>query len=101
MTFNCPGGQVAVPFPSITLMEYRHDISKRVRKMKVRWRVRPSYVEPIFAGKKNRFFTVVFSPDGAPRVIVLRVEPEDMRPYLAEIDLRSARRVEVQGYEQY
>ena len=82
-------------------MEYRQDISRKIRRMKVRWRVRPSYIAPIFGGKKNRFFTVVFAQDGATRVLVLRVGPEDMRPYLAEIDLKSGKRVEVQGYEQY
>lgn len=100
-TFTCPGGSISVPFSSISHMEYRRDLSKKVRKLKIKWRLRPTYVSPIFGGKKNRFLTLVFNQDGATRVIVLRVEPGDMRPYLAEIDLKTGKRVEVQGYERY
>jgi len=101
LTFKCLGGSVSAPYVSISLMQYRPDVSRKVRRMKVKWTVRPDYVPPIFGGKRNRFFTVVFRTEGATRVVILRVQPEAMRPYLAEIDLRAQRRVEVESYEQY
>ncbi len=99
LAFRCRGSSVEIPYSSITLMQYRSDISKKVRKMKAEWKVRPTVISPIFGSKKNRFFAVVFRVDGKPRVLVLRVEPEAMRPYLAELDLRVEKRVEVQSYE--
>jgi hypothetical protein len=33
--------------------------------------------------------------------MVLEVRPVAMRPYLAEIDLKAGKRVEVEGYEEY
>jgi hypothetical protein len=33
--------------------------------------------------------------------VVLKVAPRRMRPYLAEIELKSGKRVEVMGYEEY
>jgi len=35
------------------------------------------------------------------QVVVLRVDPLSMRPYLAEIELKSGKRVEVMPYEDY
>ncbi len=101
LTFKCLGGSVSAPYSSISLMQYRSDVSRKVRRMKVKWTVRPDYVAPIFGGRRNRFFTVVFRTEGAVRVVILRVQPEAMRPYLAEIDLRAQRRVEVESYEEY
>ena len=101
MTFKCLGGAIDVPYSAITLMQYRSDISRKVRRMKVKCKVRPNDVSPIIASKKNRFFTVVYQVDCRPHVIVLRVQPQAMRPYLAELDLRAQQRVEVQGYEEY
>ena len=101
LTFKCVGGSVSAPYASISLMQYRSDVSKKVRKMKVKWTVRPDYVTPLIGGRRNRFFTVVFRTGGAIRVVILRVQPEAMRPYLAEIDLRAEKRVEVESYEEY
>ena len=101
LTFNCPGGAINAPFSSIRLMEYRSDVSRKVWRMKLKWKVRPTYEFPLLGGNKNRFFTVVFRRGGATRAIVLQVSPEAMRPYLAEIDLKAGRRVDVQGYEDY
>ena len=101
LTFKCDGGSVSAPYSSINLMQYRSDVSSKVRKMKVQWTVRPDYVPPIFGNKRNRFFTVVFRSEGATRVLILRVHPEAMRPYLAEIDLKAEKRVEVESYEAY
>jgi hypothetical protein len=101
MTFKCSGGSVSAPYSSISLMQYRSDVSDKVRKMKVKWTVRPDFVTPLLGGKRNRFFTVVFRADGATRVLILRVPPAAMRPYLAEIDLKAEKRVEVESYEAY
>jgi len=101
LTFKCVSGSVSAPYASISLMQYRSDVSRKVRKMKVKWTVRPDYVAPLLGGRRNRFFTVVFRTDAAIRVVILRVHPEAMRPYLAEIDLRAEKRVEVESYEEY
>lgn len=101
LTFKCEAGSVSVPYSSISLMQYRPDVSKKVWKMKPKWKVKPAYVVPVLGGKRNRFFTVLFSADGARRAVVLEVLPGVMRPYLAEIDLKSGKRVEVLGYEKY
>jgi len=100
LTFRCWGGKIDIPYSSISAMEYRSEVSKRVRKMKVKWKVRPAAVSTILRAKKNRFFTVVYRVDQTPRVMVLRVEPRAMRPYLAELDLRSDQRVDVESYEE-
>jgi len=101
LTFKCVGGSVSAPYASISLMQYRSDVSRKVRRMKVKWTVRPEYVTPLLGGKRNRFFTVVFRTGDAIRVVILRVQPEAMRPYLAEIDLRAEKRVEVESFEEY
>ena len=101
LTFKCVGGSVSAPYASISLMQYRSDVSRKVRRMKVKWTLRPDYVTPLLGGKRNRFFTVVFRTGDATRVVILRVQPEAMRPYLAEIDLRAQRRVDVESYDEY
>jgi hypothetical protein len=101
MSFRCPAGAVEIPYASITRMEYRSDISSKVRKLKVRWKLRPSYLRPLFVGKRHRFFAVVYRADDGTHVVVLRVPPGLMRPYLAEIDLKTQRRVEVENLEEY
>jgi hypothetical protein len=101
LTFQCPEGEVTAPYSAISLMQYRSDISRKVRHLKVRWKVQPDYQAPIFGGKQNRFFSVVYRLDGKTHVLVLRVRPQAMRPYLAEIDLRAEKRVEVESYEDY
>jgi hypothetical protein len=97
LIFNCPFGTLNIPFASISLMEYRPDISRAVRKIKVKWKVRP---DP-GGGKRNRYFTVVYKEQDATHIAVLRVSPLAMRPYLAEIELKSGKRVQVMGYEEY
>ena len=102
MSFRYLGGAVNIPYASITRMEYRSDISSEVSKLKVKWRVRPpAYSKPLFGGKGHRFFAVVYRVDNASQVLVLRVPPGVMRPYLAEIDLNAGRRVEVENLEEY
>ncbi len=97
LTFKCPPGSVSVPYSSITLLEYRSNVSRRIRKLKLHWKVSPPYG----GGSKNRFFTVLFAEGGASRAIVLKVPPQSMRPYLAEIDLKAGKRVEVENHEEY
>ena len=101
MAFTCRGGEVSVPYSSITLMQYRSGISLHVRRLKVPWIVHPVIFPQIVGGKKNRYFTVVYRLESRPRVLILRVQPDAMRPYLAELDLRAQKRVEVQSYEEY
>jgi hypothetical protein len=99
VTFRCWSGKVDIPYSAIQAMEYRSEVSRRVTKMKVKWKVRPQSPSAILKTKKNRFFSVVYSADQTPHVLVLRVEPRAMRPYLAELDLRSEKRVQVESYE--
>jgi hypothetical protein len=101
LTFKCVEGEVTAPYSSISLMQYRSDVSRKVRRLRVRWKVRPDDVTPLFGGKRNRFFSVVFRLDGATHILILKVPPKAMRPYLAEIDLKAEKRVEVESYEDY
>ena len=87
-----------MPFSTITLMEFRPDVSRRVRKLKLKW---TTYPNTLIAGKQNRYFTIVCKKQGVTQVVVLRVDPRSMRPYLAEIELKSGKRVEVMPYEDY
>lgn len=96
LNFKCPAASVDMPFSAISIMQFRPDVSPRVRSLKLKWSNFPSTVLP---GKRNQFFTVVFKKQGATHVVVLRVDPISMRPYLAEIELKSGRRVEVMPYE--
>ena len=102
LTFRCEAGLIEIPYSAITSMQYRSDVSKKVRKMKLIWKVDPPSGNLILpTSKKNRFFTVIYRMGGSSRVVVLEVEPSAMRPYLAELDLRNDKRVEVQSWEEY
>ena len=101
LTFKCPNGSVPVPYSAITLMQYRPDVSKKVWRMKIKWKVKPGFTMPLVGGKKNRYFTVVYQEKGEMRALVLEVSPKKMRPYLAEIDVKAGKRVEVMEYEEY
>lgn len=69
--------------------------------MKIKWQVRPPSAMPLLGSKKNRYFVIVYGAHGAPAGLVLEVPPLTMRPYLAEIDLKAGKRVEVKEYEEY
>lgn len=101
LTFTCSNSSVSVPYASISLMQYRPDISRKIRKMKIKWEVRPQTRMRILSGGKNRYFTIVYEEQGTIHAIVLGVPPETMRPYLAEIDVKSGKRVEVEESEEY
>ena len=98
LVFKCPGGSVVMPFSTITLMQFRPDVSRRVRKLKLKW---TTYPNTLIVGKQNQYFTIVSKKQGVTQVVVLRVDPLSMRPYLAEIELKSGKRVEVMPYEDY
>ena len=101
LTFRCEAGKIDIPYSAITKMQYRSDVTKKVQKMKVDWKVDPPTGNLILpTGKKNRFFTVIYRIEGVNRVVVLEVDPGIMRPYLAELDLRTDKRVEVQSWEE-
>jgi hypothetical protein len=97
MIFDCPEGSITAMYDAIRLMQYRPDVSRQVRKIRVKWKLRPRES----GGKHNRYFTVVFSASGQTHIMVLEVDPDEMRPYLAEIDLKSGKRVEVWELEVY
>lgn len=97
LLFTCERSSLTIPYASIELMQYRPDVTRKIRRMKVNWKVQP----PGRRAKENRYFTIVFSEGEATHVTVLRVRPLPMRPYLAEIDLKSRRQIEVYGYEDF
>ncbi|HLY63526.1 MAG TPA: hypothetical protein VKV95_22535 [Terriglobia bacterium] len=101
LSFKCNGGSVSVPYTSIKLMQYRPNISRKIRKMNIKWEVSPGTGLPFVGGHKNRYFAVVYEEEGATRAIVLDVPPQTMRPYLAEIDVKAGKRVEVEETEEY
>jgi len=92
LVFECSQGRVTAPYTSITLMQYHPKVSREVRKMKLKWAVKPTSE----SSKHNLFFTLLFSVDGGTQAMILRVLPETMRPYLAEIELRTGHRVDVE-----
>ena len=96
--FKCPTASLDMPFSTISLMQFRPDVSPQVRKLKLKWTASPTNLIP---GRQNRYFTVVYKKQGVTHVVVLRVDPLSMRPYLAEIELKSGRRVEVMPYGDY
>jgi hypothetical protein len=97
LTFRCASGSISAPYSSISLMQYRSDISRQVLKMNLGWKVKPA----VKHSKRNRYFTVLYSQGGSARAFVVDVTPEVIQPYLAEIDLKSGKRVEVQSHEEY
>lgn len=101
LSFKCTGGSVSVPYSSIKLMQYRSDISMKIRKMKIKWEVTRGLSLPIVGNHRNWYFAVVFEEGGETRAIVLGVPPQTMRPYLAEIDVKAGQRVEVEETEEY
>lgn len=97
MTYSCAQRSVAIPYRAIETMQYRADVIRHVRKLRLKWRVVP----PIGGGHNNRYFTLVYRVSGVTHVMVLEVPNDEMRPYLAEIDLKCGRRVDVQRHEDY
>ena len=103
MSFRCKKKVFEISFSDIAFMEYRHAPSRKVRSAGVDWRRglpggNKVKVVP-FKKRKNRFFTVVYRKNGKLESAVFRVKPLVMRPYLAELDLRSGKRVEMESFE--
>jgi hypothetical protein len=103
MTFDCTDASVEIPYSAILFMQYRPDVSHKVRKMKPNWKVKPQTGSWWFGGKSNRYFTVVYRQAGQSPAdaLVLKVSPDDMRPYLAEIDVKVGQRVEVENLDDF
>lgn len=95
LTFRCSAGSITVRYSSIRVMQYRPDVRREIRKMKLKWQVKPPYG----GGGQNRYFAVVYGEQGTAHAMILEVLPEAMRPYLAEIDLKAGKRVQVKTEE--
>ena len=97
LIFHSTNGNITLPFSTITIMEYRPNLSRQVRDLKVKWSVTP---DP-GGHSKNRYFTIVCKDKDTTRVVVLNVDPRSLRPYLAEIELKSGKRVDVYEHVDY
>ena len=98
LAFTCPAGSVTLPFSGITLMQYRPDLSQTVVDMKIPWKVPPQ----LSRQRENKYFTVVANDQGKIRAVILRVDSKSMIPYLAEIDLKSGKSVQVwRSYDEF
>ena len=97
-TFNCAAGTFSLPYSTVTVMQYRPDVSAEVLAMKIPWKVKPQ----ISRGRVNQFFTIVCNDQGKLRAVILRVSEDDMRPYFAEIELQSGKSVkEYRSYDEF
>jgi|YelNatPaOPRAMG01_1025707.scaffolds.fasta_scaffold65816_2 hypothetical protein len=94
LVFECPQGSLTVPYNSITKMEYLPQVSKKIRKMKLPWTIKPTSAR----NRKEGFFTVLYSDQGRTHAIVLETRPNTMRPYLAELNLRTGQIIENRQY---
>jgi hypothetical protein len=90
LVFQCAGQSLAVPYSAITQMEFQPRVSKRIRKMKLAWAIKPTSAH----GKHDGFFTVLYSANGQTHAIILRARKDTMRPYMAEIDLKTGHPIE-------
>jgi len=96
LVFKCPEHPLAIPYAAISLMEYRPEISPKILRMDLKWKVELP-VEHGRKSRKNKYFSVVFEQAGT-HLVVFDVEPQNMVSYLAEIELKTGKRVEVWGY---
>jgi hypothetical protein len=101
LTFRCADGSETIPYSAIELMQYRPSLSPRVRKLRIKWEVSPTAALPTLPKKRNRFLAVIYTEAGSSKGLVLEVSPETMQPYVAEIELKSNKRVEVYNHEDY
>ena len=90
MVFECDGKSISVPYKAVTQMEFLPQISKRIRKMKLHWAVKP----PSSRGKHEGYFSVLYSVGGETHAVILKARDETMRPYLAEIGLKTGHLIE-------
>ncbi|MGH9354744.1 MAG: hypothetical protein ACRD10_01275 [Terriglobia bacterium] len=94
LTFACPEGAITIPFEAITVMQYRPTLGRDVKQMKLLWKSKPSGS----GGKNNLFFTVLYRENSRMHAMVLKVSLADMRPYLAQIELSTGKRIHVWDY---
>jgi len=97
LVFKCPEHPVTILYAAISLMEYRPEVSGKILRMDLKWKVQLP-VEHGRKTKKNKYFSVVFEQAGTQHLVVFEVEPQAMVSYLAELDLKAGKRVEVWGY---
>ena len=90
LVFQCAGQSLSIRYGTITQMEFLPQVSKKIRKMKLPWIIEPTSAH----GGHDGFFTLLYSINGHLHAIILRVRNEVMRPYMAEIDLRTGRPIE-------
>ena len=90
LVFQCAQETLRVPYADITKMEFQPRVSKKIRKMKLAWTVKPTSAR----GKHEGFFTVLYTANEQTHAIILRVRNDTMRPYMAEIGLRTGRPIE-------
>jgi hypothetical protein len=96
--FHCPGGDLNIPYSTITLMQYRPDLSNEVMAMKIPW----AYPPVLAKVNKNKYFTIVSNDQGKLSAVILRVDEKNMRPYFAEIELQSGKSVqEYRSYDEF
>jgi hypothetical protein len=89
-TFSCPLSTFSLPYSTITLMQYRPDVSAQVMAMKIPWTIKPQLTRM----RANKYFTIVSNDQGKLRAVVLEVDENDMRPYFAEIELQAGKSVQ-------
>lgn len=99
MAYKCAQHTLVVPYKAIDVMEYRRNVSQHIWKMNPDWKVRPP--EYHLKGKQNHYFTLVYQDPGGTHILVLDVPIDEMNPYLAEIELKADRRVDVQRHDDY
>lgn len=90
LVFQCAEKSVSISYNDITKMEFQPQVSKRIRKMKLAWAIKPTSAR----GKHEGFFTVLYRAGSQTRAVILRVRDDTMRPYMAEIDLRTGGPIE-------
>jgi hypothetical protein len=99
MAYKCGKQTLIIPYDAIDVMEYRQDVSPHVWKMNPDWKVKPPQYN--IQNKKNHLFTLVYHDAGVAHIMVLDVPIDEMNPYLAEIELKTDRRVDVQRHDDY
>jgi hypothetical protein len=90
LVFQCAGQSLAVPYSAITQMEFQPRVSKKIRRMKLAWAIKPTSAH----GKHDGFFAVLYTGNGRTHALILRARKDTMRPYMAEIDLKAGRPIE-------
>ena len=99
MTYKCGERALTIPYGGIDVMQYRRDVSPEVWQMNPDWKVKPPQYH--LKGKQNHYFTLVYRDSGNAHILVLDVPVDQMNPYLAEIELKTGRQVDVQRHDDY